>query len=342
MKKIKLAISGLGRLGAMQAENLAYRIPGCKLIAACDPDTAKLQWAKEHLGVDHTYTNFTTLCKQEDIDGIFIVSPTALHGEHIIGALQSGKHVFCEKPLAMTIRECVQIEQEGEKFKKCIAMIGFSRRYDAAYMRAKAKVDAGQIGRPFFIRSTSSDMHATAAFQIEFSKKSGGIFVDMAIHDVDMVHWMSGQQLKRVFGVGGAYCNPSFAEFNDADNAAVLGEQQDGTMAMIQVTRDSFYGDSTDLTIQGTKGALHVNNHSRRDQLDEYIDGAMKIECTDGFSQRFRQAFITEAECFVDHIRSNTQPQNTLTEATYATKAAIACRQALQTKSIIELDEVTD
>ena len=148
--------------------------------------------------------------------------------------------------------------------------------------------------------------------------------------------------MKRVFALGGAYCHPGFAEFNDADNAVVLAEQQDGTMAMIKVTRNDSYGDSTEALIQGTKGSLHINNRSRKDQLDEYLDGSIRIECTNHFSQRFKQAFVAEAEAFVNHIITQTHPDISLQDATYATKAAIACRVAMQTKSVVEVDQVTD
>lgn len=342
MKKIRIGISGLGRLGMIHAQNLASKILHCELVAACDKDIEKLQWAHDVLGVEQIFTDYQQMLALDVLDGVFSVSPTALHGQQIIAALEAGKHVFCEKPLAITLKECVSVEKERAKYPNQICMIGFMRRYDPAYMRAKKKIERGDIGKPFFIRSSSGDMNETAEFQIEFAPKSGGIFIDMGIHDVDTIHWLTNTKMKRVYGVGGAYCHAGFAECNDADNAVILAEQEDGSIAMLKVTRNDFYGDSTDVCIQGTKGMLHVSNRSRKDQLDEYVDGVVRTECTNHFTQRFAEAFVNEAQSFVDHIASNTHPEVTLADATYATKAAIVCREALQHKKIIDLKDIID
>lgn len=340
MQKVRIGISGLGRLGVLHAENLAFTIGRCELVAACDSDGGKRQWAKDYLGVKNTYTDFQQMCLQDDIQAIFSVAPTMLHGEQITTALAAGKHVFCEKPLGMSMQECQHLEKVRQQYPDQVCMIGFMRRYDPAYQRAKEKLDHGEIGKPFFFQSCTGDMNHTAAFQIQFATKSGGIFIDMALHDVDILHWFSGSKMKRIFSLGGAYCHPDFATHGDCDNALVLAENEDGSMAMIKVSRTDVYGDSTQALIQGPKGMLHINNRSRRDQLDEYVEGRIQTTCSQHFSQRFKEAFVLEASAFIDHITTGTHPEMTLADATYATQGALACKLALQRQAVVHLEEV--
>ena len=133
MKKIKVGIAGLGRLGRTHAQNLAFSIPGAELVAACSVVAEELEYAKKELGVANTYDDFGQMCCNPEIDAVAIVSPSAFHAEQIKAALKAGKHIFCEKPLAVSEEECIAIEEEVAKHPECIFMLGFMRRYDPSY-----------------------------------------------------------------------------------------------------------------------------------------------------------------------------------------------------------------
>ena len=136
MKKVRIGIVGLGRLGRAHANNLAFSVPGAELTAACSVVEAELEYAKEHLGVAKTYSDFGSMCQDPDIDAVAIVSPSTFHPEQISLALKAGKHIFCEKPLAVTLEECRATEKEVMQYPNLVFMLGFMRRYDPSYAYA--------------------------------------------------------------------------------------------------------------------------------------------------------------------------------------------------------------
>ena len=147
--RLRVGIAGLGRLGRRHAQNLAQRVPSAELVAACSPVADELAWAKDTLGVRNLYADYAALLGDAKVDAVFLVTPTSLHPEHIVQALQSGKHVFCEKPLALDLAECRRVEAEAAQHPKLKVMIGYGRRFDPSYSAAYDKIRAGLIGEPF-------------------------------------------------------------------------------------------------------------------------------------------------------------------------------------------------
>jgi myo-inositol 2-dehydrogenase/D-chiro-inositol 1-dehydrogenase len=212
MEKLKLGIVGLGRLGMEYAKNISHSVHNAELFAACSIEKDEIEHVKNKFGVYNIYDSYDKMLKNKNIDAIIIVSPTDHHPDHIIKALESGFHVFCEKPLAISVSECYRVKKIVDKNKNKIAMLGFVRRYDKSYADAKVKLESGLVGKPFFIRSQTVDKDSYAPFQIEFCKSGGGIFHDFNVHDIDLVHWFSGVNIKKVWSLGGAYRFKEFGE----------------------------------------------------------------------------------------------------------------------------------
>ena len=188
-KKVKIGSIGLGRLGYEHACNIASLIPEAELTALCDIDAEHLNKVADELGVSKRYTDYESLCKDPDLDAIAIVSPSALHVEQIECAMANGKHVFCEKPLGTDVPQCLAAEKVVAKYPELKFMLGFMRRFDDSYMDVKARIDRGEIGKVILMRSYTQDPVSTIESTLKFAPHSGGQFLDMCVHDLDLLTW---------------------------------------------------------------------------------------------------------------------------------------------------------
>src|ERR1022692_2977130 len=229
---LRIGIAGLGRLGRRHAENLARRIPRAQLSAACSPVAEELAWAGRELGVASLHGDYPALLADTGIDAVFLVTPTSLHAEQIVQALQAGKHVFCEKPLSLDLSDCRRVEDVAHRHPQLKVMIGYGRRFDPSYRDAYDKVSAGMIGRPFLVRSQNLDMNDPSGFFVRFAPTSGGIFLDCTVHDIDLARWLLGNpEPVRVFATGVIALHEGLREFGDVDNGVATCEFAGGQMA---------------------------------------------------------------------------------------------------------------
>jgi myo-inositol 2-dehydrogenase/D-chiro-inositol 1-dehydrogenase len=335
---VRYGIVGIGRMGKRHAENLAQRVPGASLVAACSPVAEELAWARDTLRVPAVHERYEDLLARKDVDAVFIVTPNALHPEHIVAALRAGKHVFCEKPLGMDVASCEAVEAEAAKYPHQKAMIGYVRRFDASYEDAFAKIEKGLIGRPFLVRSQTTDMNDPSGFFVRFAPQSGGIFVDMSVHDTDMVRWMLGApKALRVFSTGTIAVHEGLRECGDIDNGVALVEFEGGRTAVIYASRTMAHGHETATEIIGTGGRLVVGRDGRLNRV-EIADGhGIRTETTPTFYERFADAFLREAIYFTECIAHDRTPRLTLHDATEATRIAVALRTSLLERRVVDV-----
>ena len=335
---LRIGIAGLGRLGRRHAENLAQRVRGAELIAACSPVAEELHWAADSLGVKHLYRDYRELLAHPGLDAVFVVTPTALHVEQIIQGLQAGKHVFCEKPLSLDLADCRRVEEEAAKRPQLKVMIGYGRRFDPSYRDAYDKIQAGLIGRPFLVRSQNLDMNDPGGFFVRFAPTSGGIFLDCTVHDIDLARWLlGGPKPIRVFAAGVVAIHEGLREFDDVDNGVATCEFADGRLACFYASRTMAHGHETLTEIYGTQGRLTVGQNPRLNRVDISDAQGVRNECTPTFYERFEQAFLLETADFVNAVLEDRAPALTLHDATEATRIGIALRQSLQTRRVVEL-----
>src|SRR5881392_3929306 len=251
--RLRIGIVGLGRLGRRHAQNLAQRVPSAELAAACSPVADELAWAKDALAVRNLYADYAALLGEADVEAVFLVTPTSLHAEQIVQALHAGKHVFCEKPLALDLDECSRVEAVAAQHPRLKVMIGYGRRFDPSYRDAYGKVRAGAIGRPYLVRSQNLDMNDPSGFFVGFAPTSGGIFLDCTVHDIDLARWLLGDPKPvRVFAVGVTALHAGLREFGDVDNGVATCEFGDGKMACFYASRTMSHGHETLTEIFGT------------------------------------------------------------------------------------------
>jgi myo-inositol 2-dehydrogenase/D-chiro-inositol 1-dehydrogenase len=335
---LKIGIAGLGRMGQRHALNLARRVAGAELVAACSPVVDELEWAGRELGVTRRFADYGAMLANGGIDAVWLVTPTTLHAQQIVEALEAGKHVFSEKPLSLDLGECRRVEAEAAKHPGLKVMIGFVRRFDPHYQAARARIEAGAIGRPFLVRSHTFDKNDPSGFFVRFSQTSGGMFLDMSVHDIDCARWLlSAAEPRRVFASGTIAVHEGLRQWRDVDNGMALCEFADGSLAYFGASRTMAHGFEAQTEIVGTSGRLTVGPVPRIDDVTIADAHGVRVDCTPTFYDRFAEAFLREAQAFVDCVRANRPPPLTLHDATEATRIGIALRDSLLGGRAVEL-----
>ncbi|MCI9099128.1 MAG: Gfo/Idh/MocA family oxidoreductase [Lachnospiraceae bacterium] len=339
MTKVRVAIVGLGRLGRTHADNLAFGVPAAELTAACSVVDAELIYAKEHLGVQKTYSEFAEMCKDPEIDAIAIVSPSTFHPEQISLALKAGKHIFCEKPLAVSYEDCVKAEKEVEQHPELVFMLGFMRRYDPSYAYAKKKIKEGAIGKPYLVKAAGVDPDADAESLLDsgYVPKSGGIMMDMASHDIDLMRWFLEDDPTEVYAIGNTVKHPRFTEQNDVETACAAFKFKNGAMGQLHVGRTAAHGYHIETEIIGTEGSIRVSPVPAKNLAVVYNNTGAVQECVRNFPERFQQAYVEEMKEFVDCVLNNKTPGVLVHDGTAATQICAAAQKALVTGEIVKI-----
>jgi myo-inositol 2-dehydrogenase/D-chiro-inositol 1-dehydrogenase len=345
---LRVGVAGLGRLGRRHAQNLAYRVPGATLAAACSPLEVDLEWAREALPAARLYGDYADLLADDSVDAVWLVTPSALHAEQIVQALEAGKHVFCEKPLSLDMAECERVVDVSRRHADRQVTIGFMRRFDPSYQDAYAKVQAGAIGRPFLVRSQTCDLNDPEGFFVRFAPTSGGIFLDCTVHDIDVARWLLGKpRATRVYAAGAIALHEGLRESGDVDNGVAICEFEGGRLAMFYASRTMAHGNDTSSEVIGTAGALAVGHIPRANRVEIYDATGVRSACTPTFFDRFEEAFLIEAQAFVAAVAARKgggadQAEKvghgaTLEDALEATRIGQALRESLQTGAAVTL-----
>ncbi|RKX89061.1 MAG: inositol 2-dehydrogenase [Spirochaetes bacterium] len=321
---VKIGIVGLGRLGKRHAANLRYQVPGGQLAAACSIAPEELSWAEEELGITELYSDYDEMLNKADLDAVFLVTSSAMHAAQAIKALDRGLHVFTEKPMGVNVDECRQVEQAAARNGEKVFFVGFVRRYDPSYAYAKKLIEEEVIGEPFMVRSQTVDLDEYADFQVEFVPASGGIFLDMNVHDIDLARWFLGSEVKTVYARGGSYVHKAFEDVNDADNTVVLAGFEDGKMAVISASRTAFHGHDTHTEISGSRGILKIGMTPAKNRVEVFDAYGARQDCVKDFFERFSEGFLNEAREFVNCIREGRKPGVSANDGTKATEVGFA------------------
>ena len=337
---VRMGIAGLGRMGQRHASNLAHRVLGVELVAACSPVAEELAWARDSLGVGALYTDYAALLAHPGLDAVFLVTPTTLHADQIIAALAAGKHAFCEKPLALKLPDCLRVEAEAAKHPRQKAMIGYVRRFDPSYRDVHDKIRSGAIGRPFLARSQTADQNDPSGYFVRYAPSSGGILLDMSVHDIDAMRWLLGAtSAARVFASGTIAVHEGLRACGDVDNAVATIEFVDGQIGCLYASRTLAHGHETLTEVVGPAGRLTVGQNPRLNRVEIADAHGVRNECTPTFYERFAEAFLLEAQAFVDVIRDDRPPPLTLADATEATRIGIAVTESLRSRRSVELTQ---
>ena len=334
---IRMGLIGAGRMGKVFAHTLAFTVAEVDLVAVADPSPQTNEEIRSRFGVKHCYTDYHELLQRDDIQAVVIATPTSTHPEVIQAAAAAGKHIFSEKPLAQTLEECDQaiaaVAEAGVKLQ-----LGFMRRFDPAYVMAKQKIDEGAIGKPVMFRSTSRDPRRTS---LEFARRanSGGLILDMGVHDFDLARWLMGAEVERVFTEGGCLVYPELMDVGDIDNAMISLKFTNGSLGNIDVSRNAVYGYDIRTEVLGSEGGLLIGKLQQTSTLVMTRSG-ITHDTVPYFMERFGEAYAAEIREFVACLQEDRSPSVSGLDARQVTAIGIAATRSLDEQRPVFMSEI--
>lgn len=340
-RKLNVAISGLGRMGARHALNFFTRTPRANVVAAFTPEPKEAAWAAEHLPEVKIYDNYDEMLKHPGLEAVVVATVTTAHAEQAIKAIEANKHVLCEKPLSTSVEISQSVVDAAAKKPHLKVMCGFSRRFDSSYRDAFQRMQAGSIGKPAVFRSQTCDKLDPSGFFVEYAQFSGGIFVDCNIHDIDLSLWYFGQdsKVKSVIALGITAVSPELAKYGDVDNGVGVVEFYDGKIAHFYSSRMMAAGQHDMSEIIGTNGKLVVNANPQGTLVEMHEPNGVRREIPEHYYGRFEYAFVTEANEFTAACLDNTELPFKLDGAVQAVRIGCALQESLRSGKKIWFDE---
>jgi inositol 2-dehydrogenase len=329
-------VVGLGRLGNVYVRDLAARIPETTVVAVADSDHALADRIAEQFDVPKAYGSAQDLIADRHVDAVVVVSPTHTHREIVVAAAQAGKPTFCEKPPALTLAECASMSDAVEKSGTFFQM-GFMRRFDPGYTAAKEKISQGAIGRPVVFKSTSRDPFRPS---LEYANpaSSGGIMVDMGIHDFDLARWFMGD-VDRVSAVGAVLAYPEMASIGDMDNAIATLVFADGRLGVIDLTRNGVYGYDISTELLGDAGTVRIG-YLRETPIFTMTKNSIAHDTVPYFMERFERAYTLQLQNFAQNVLHDRAPAVVITDGVEALRIALAATAACRTGLPVNVNSI--
>lgn len=337
MAKVGIGVIGLGRMGSVYGSYIAEQVPDARLVAVADSRPEATQsFADRYSGVK-TYADYHDLLNDNALDAVIVVTPTSTHREVVIAAAEAGKAIFCEKPTALTLEATdamiAATERTGVMFQ-----VGFMRRFDKAIAKAKKQLDAGLIGDPVVIRSIGRDPFRTS---LEYANPavSGGLITDMGIHDFDLIRWLMGDEIQRVYTEVACLVYPELQTVGDVDNAMINVRFEKGGLGNVEVSRTAHYGYDIQCNIIGTKGALQIGYLQETQLILLNREGA-HYDIVPHFPERFGPAYTAQVGHFIECLRDQKPPSVTPKDARAALAAALAATLSQHEGRVVNVSEV--
>ena len=332
----KLGIIGAGRIARVHAESIS-RMAQAAVKTIADPFlTEEAQaWAKQ-LSVGSCIKDYKAILADPEIDAVLICSSTDTHAPISLEAIAAGKHIFCEKPVSQDLGEIFEV-------KKALAaspvkyQVGFNRRFDHNFRAARAAVEAGKIGQPHTVRITSRD---PAPPPVSYIKSSGGMFMDMTIHDFDMLRYITGSEIDEVFVRAGVMVDPAIGKAGDVDTAVIILTMKDGTIAIIENSRQALYGYDQRIEVFGSLGMVATGNDALSTAVISSKEGIASEKPLYFFLERYMDAFVGEMRAFVEAIKNNTPVPVGIEDGLQSVLVAMACNLSLKENRAVKMAEV--
>lgn len=325
-RKLRIGVIGAGRIGKLHANNLKNSVQGAELAAISDVDLKAASGLAEQLGVDKVYQDYKKILEDRDIDAVFICASTDMHSPISIAAAKAGKHIFCEKPIDHDLEKISQVleavKKAGVKYQ-----VGFNRRFDRNFKKVRETVREGKIGDVHIVRVTSRDPQAPSA---SYAKTSGGIFIDMTIHDFDMVRYLSGSEVTEVSVFGANLVDPEIGKAGDTDTCVISLRFKNGALGMIDNSRQAVYGYDQRVEVFGSRGCIKAENETANNTVLLTAEAVTSEKPLWFFLERYNDAFIQEAREFVDACLNGKDTPVGAFDGLQPVKIAIAAKKSWQ------------
>jgi inositol 2-dehydrogenase len=334
-RKARLAVGlvGLGRLGRVYARDLSSRIAETRLVAVADPAGSIAQEVADEFDVARHYADPLALIDDPAVEAVVIVSPTHTHRELVVAAAARRKPTFCEKPPALSLDE-VAVMQDAIARSGMFFQMGFMRRFDAGYAAAKHQLADGRIGKALVFKSTSRDPYRPS---LEYAnpKSSGGMLIDMGIHDFDLARWFMGD-VRAVSTIGATIAYPELTTVGDIDNAVASLTFASGTLGVVDLSRSGIYGYDIATEILGLEGTLRIG-YLRETPLMVMTKNSVAHDTVPYFMERFRDAYTTQLQNFAQNVQQDRTPPVTIADGMEALRIGIAATRAHETGRSVDV-----
>lgn len=322
--RVRVGVIGAGRIGQVHALNLAFRVEGVELGAIFDPDRAAAERCAARCRGAQVVDDERRLIEDRSLDAVAICSPTGHHADQIERCAGAGKAIFCEKPIDLRLERIDQALATARRAGVTL-MIGFNRRFDPGFKRARQMVVEGRIGTPQLVRITSRD---PAPPPPEYVRGSGGLFLDMTIHDFDMARWIVGTEVEQVHALGANLVDPAIGEAGDIDTAIIALRYHGGALGAIDNSRKAVYGYDQRLEVFGSEGCAVVGNVPPTTAVLSRAEGVTADLPLHFFVERYEAAYLAEMQEFIDCLRHDRAPSVTGEEARVPVLMALAAERS--------------
>lgn len=333
-RDLNIAVVGLGRMGKIYARTIAGMDGALLYAVATDPLASEAVFLAD-FDVPHRSDDAGEIFALDELDAVVVATPTRTHRALVLAAAAAGKAVFCEKPLALTLED-TRAMLDAVAQAAVPLQVGFMRRYDPAYLEAKAAIDAGQIGHPVTFKAVGRDPFCPDPAYADPSQ-SGGLIVDMGIHDMDLARWLMGAEVDRVTAEGTVMVCTDLRTVGDFDNAVVNLRFENGAVGNVEVSRNAFYGYDVRTEVLGSKAAVHVGG----DDLRTNVLLPAKSDAGDSYLvRRFGTAYEAQIRDFVTCVREKRPPACSGKDALAAFEISLAATYAARTGLPVAVDAV--
>jgi len=334
--KVTLGLIGAGRIGRLHAEHLALRIPGAELAAVSDIVLEAAQECAAAFDIPTVTRDPRAIMEHPDIEAVVVCSSTDTHARMIEAAAAAGKHVFCEKPIDFDLqridRALAAVQQAGVKLQ-----VGFNRRFDPSFRRVRELVASGAIGEPHILRITSRD---PAPPPIEYVKVSGGLFLDMTIHDFDMARYLIDSEVEEVYVAGGVMVDPEIGQVGDIDTAVITLRFANGVIGTIDNSRQAVYGYDQRVEVFGSGGVAMADNEYPNTAVVGDAHSVHRDLPLNFFMERYTESYMAEMEAFIECVREDRAPPVTGVDGRVPVVMGYAAKRSYRENRPVKLSEI--
>lgn len=336
MKQLNIGIIGAGRIGKVHMKSITYNVPNAKVLGITDVFKDALPALAEEYGIPKIYDSYKDMLADSEIDAVLVCSSTDTHADISIEAAKAGKHVFCEKPVDLT-PEKVQAVIDTVKEAGVKLQVGFNRRFDHNFSHIRELINEGKIGNLELVKITSRDPEPPSA---EYAAVSGGIFLDMTIHDFDMACFIAGSEVEEVYVNATCLVDPAIGEAGDVDTAIINLKFKNGALGVIDNSRRAAYGYDQRVEAFGSLGAAVAANDTPTNVTLMTADSVSTDKPLYFFLERYMQSFRDEMIQFVDAVQNDKPTPTTGTDGLNAILIALAAKKSVKEGRPVKISEI--
>lgn len=333
---IGICLIGAGRAGMIHARNFLSRVPNARMTAVADAVEDNARRAAEELRIGYYTADYREALERKEVDAVVVVTPTKYHRDIAVAAANAGKHILCEKPMAMTEEECREMTEAAEK-NHVKLQIGFMRRFDANFVRAKEMIGAGEIGQVVTVKSLTHGPSVPQEWMYDI-RKSNGPLAEVNSHDIDTIRWFTGSEAVSLYAVAGNYrCRQAKEAYPDFYDTVLMNmRMENGCIAHVDGAQGVQYGYDARVEIVGTKGSIQIGGLQQGTTL-LYTKEGLRGDVVNSWRTLFSEAYFQEDVSFVDCILNDTAPKVTGWDGRKAVEIVRAGNESIRTGNVVQI-----